>query len=105
MPYVKGYKIGQKVACMVEVDRLDPEVDEYIRVIVHQLPRTAYKYIATAKEHNLPVDQKDGHIALIIVLEVGEDEKALKEKEIVVDESIEWAKPHVLVGPDVWEIA
>ncbi|KAF8802227.1 hypothetical protein BYT27DRAFT_7197315 [Phlegmacium glaucopus] len=107
MTYVKGYKIDrQKVASMVEVDCHDPEVDEYIRVIVHQLPRSAYKYITAAKEHNPPADpMEDGHLALIIVLEAGQDEKTLREKEIVVDESIEWAKPHVLVGPDIWEVA
>ncbi|KAF8810567.1 hypothetical protein BYT27DRAFT_7336617 [Phlegmacium glaucopus] len=43
-------------------------------------PRTAYKYIATVKEHDVPIDQEDGHVALIIVLEVEEDEKALMEK-------------------------
>ena len=106
MTYVKGYKIDRKlVASMIEVDPVDREVDEYIRAIVHMFPRTSYKYIASAKERNVPIDQKDGHRALVIVLEVGDDEKALREKKIVVDATIEWAKPHVLVGPEVWEIA
>ena len=97
--YVKGFKIDRKmVTSMIEVDLLDNEVDEYIRVII---PRTAYKFITTAKEPNVPIDQKDGHLALIIVLLVGNDENTLREMEIVVDPTIEWALPHVLVGPDV----
>jgi hypothetical protein len=90
---------------MIEVDPIDHEVDEYIRVIVHMFPRTAYKYITTAKESNVPIDQKDGRLALVIVLEVGDDENTLREMVIVVDPTIEWALPHVLVGPDIWEIA
>lgn len=106
MTFVKGYKIDRgKVAEMFNFDRLNPEVDELIRTIVHELSRDAYKYIATAKEHTIPPGQEDGHIALIIVLEVDDNEKALREKEIFVHESIEEAKPHVLVGPDIWEIA
>lgn len=106
MTFVKGYKIDRgKVAEMIEHDRLDPEVDDTIRIIVHRLSRDAYKYIATAKEHDIPAGQEDGHLALIIVLAVDEDKEALKEKEIHVHESIEEAKPHVLVGPDIWEMA
>lgn len=106
MTYVKGYKIDRKmVASMIEVDPLDHEVDEYIRVIVYMFPRTAYKYIASAKESNVHIDQKDGHRALVIVLQVGDDENALRETEIAIDATIEWAMPHVLVGPGVLETA
>lgn len=106
MTYVKGYKIDRKkVASMIKVDPADREVDEYIRVIVYMFPRTAYKYIASAKEPNIPIDQKDGHRALVIVLEMGDDENALKEMDIAIDATIEWAKPHVLFGPEVWETA
>ena len=104
--YVKGFKIDRnKVANMIEVDPADQEVDEYFRVIVHMIPRTAYKFITSAKNPNVPIDQSDGHLALVIVLEVGDDENALREMEIVVDPTIEWALPHVLVGPEVWEVA
>lgn len=37
------------------------------------------------------------HRALVIVLE----ENALKEMDIAIDATIEWAKPHVLVGREV----
>jgi hypothetical protein len=65
-------------------------------------PRTSYKYIASVNERNVPIDQKDGHRALVIVLEVGDDESALRERKIAVDATIEWGKPHVLVGPEVF---
>ena len=68
-------------------------MDKYIRVIVHMFPCTAYKYIASAKEPNVPIDQKDGHRALVIVLEMGDDENALKEMDIPIDATIKWAKP------------
>ena len=106
MTYVKGYKIDRKmVASMIKVDPGDYEVDEYIYVIVHMLPRTSYKYFASVREWNVPIEQKDGHRALVIVLEVGDDENALRETKITVDATIEWAKPHVLVGPGIWEVA
>ena len=107
MTFVKGYKIDRgKVAETFEVaDRLDPEVDELICTIVHELFRGAYKYIATAKERAILPGQEDGHIALIIVLEVDDNEMVLREKEIDVHESIRKAEPHVLVGPDIWELA
>ena len=44
-------------------------------------------------------------MALIIALEIGEDKDEMKEKDLgEFDESIRVALPHVLVGPDVWEL-
>ncbi|KAF8157892.1 hypothetical protein B0H34DRAFT_858790 [Crassisporium funariophilum] len=56
-----------------------------------------------AKTFFLQRRSADGHLALIIALAVDEDEEALKQKESFVDEAIEAARPHVLVGPDIWE--
>jgi hypothetical protein len=92
-----------KIAALVESSH-DPEVDAYIPIIVHQLNRDGYKYITTAWEHGVPRDAKGGRLALVIVLDVGYDEEELRKKDLGdVDWSIEWARPHVLVGPDVWE--
>ena len=45
------------------------------------------------------------HLALIIALETGEDKDEIKKKDLgEIDESIRVALPHVLVGPDVWEL-
>ena len=41
---------------------------------------------------------------MIIVLDIGYDEEELRQKDLGdIDWSIEWARPYVLVGPDVWE--
>jgi hypothetical protein len=48
-------------------------------------------------------NEKD--LALAIVLEIGDDEEALKKMELPsLDETIAVALPHVLVGPGVWEL-
>ena len=107
--YVKGFKIDRKKVADVadvESDR-DAEVDAYIRVILSGLNRSGYKFIAAAHEHTPPGQIPDGRtrLALIIVLEEGSDEETLRGQGLeCIDESINFARPHVLIGPDVWEL-
>ena len=103
--YVKGYKIDrQKVADLVEAaNRKDPLVDAGIRSVVARLNRSAYMNIATG--YDPPTPEGARHLALIVALDVGYDQEQLKEKKLGdIDESIMAALPHVLVGPDVWEL-
>ena len=103
--YVKGFKIDrQKVADVVEArDRIDPLVDTGIQVIVGRLNRSAYMNIVTGYEPPSPDGKR--HLVLIIALEIGEDKDEMKKKDLgEIDESIRVALPHVLVGPDVWEL-
>jgi hypothetical protein len=103
--YVKGFKIDrQKVAEVVEaVSRSDPLVDAGIRVVVQQLERSAYIDIVTGYEQ--PSSDGKRHLALIIALDIDTDEEKLREKPLgTIDETIQIALPHTLVGPDVWEL-
>lgn len=107
--YVKGFKLDrQKIAKVAGVGNpSDPEVDEYIRVIISGLNRGGYKFIGTVHEHTPPGQQADGstHLAVAIVLELGYDAEELRKKELKpIEESIAFAQPHVLDGPDVWEL-
>jgi len=44
-------------------------------------------------------------LSLIIALAIGDDKDELKKKDLEeIDESVRKALPHVLVGPDVWEL-
>jgi hypothetical protein len=44
-------------------------------------------------------------VALILDLEFGYDKGELKNKDLgKIDESIQKALPHALVGPEVWEV-
>jgi hypothetical protein len=99
--YVKGFKIDRMlVAKLADVeDPMDPEVDAYIPIVVHQLYRPGYKFIASVFEN----DRTDA--ALVIALEVGYNREELENKALgEIDETIQWVKPHVLVGPGVWEV-
>ena len=103
--YVKGFKIdSQKVADIVGAkDELDPVVESAIDVIVDRLNRSAYLRIVVGCEPPSPDGERN--LALIIALEIGEDKDELKKKDLgEIDESIRVALPHVLVGPDVWEL-
>jgi hypothetical protein len=102
--YAKGFKIDrQKVANMIEAPRGDPIVDTGIRVVVEQLNRSAYIRIVVGCEP--PSADGQRHLALVIALEIGDDEEGLKKKELgTIDDSIRAALPHALVGPDVWEL-
>ena len=103
--YVKGFKIDrQKVANIVEArDRIDPLVDTGIHVIVGRLDRSAYMNIVTGYESPSPDGER--HLALVIALGIGDDKDEMKKKDLgEIDDSIRVAPPHVLVGPDVWEL-
>jgi hypothetical protein len=86
--YVKGFKIDrQKVADMIKAPRGDPIVDTGIRVVMEQLNRSAYIRIVVGYE---PLSA-DGqcHLALVIALEIDDDEERLRKKELgTIDESI-----------------
>jgi hypothetical protein len=102
--YVKGFKIDrQKVADIVEAKRSDPLVDAAIGVVVELLNRSAYLNIVTGYEPPSPDGER--HLALVVALEIDDDEQRLVKKELgTIDESIIAALPHTLVGPDVWEL-
>jgi hypothetical protein len=106
--YVKGFILDRDLVAKVAGVKSpnDPEVDEYIRVIIDGLNRCGYKFIGGVYERTRPGQQYDRstHLAVAIVLDIGHDEEALRRKELEpIDETIAAAKPHVLVGPDVWE--
>jgi hypothetical protein len=84
---------------------LDPQVDNFIHVIISKVNCEGYKYIAAAYDHP-PADPTDC-LSVVIVLNEGYDEEELKKREVAagpIDESIEFARPHVLDSPDVWEL-
>jgi hypothetical protein len=101
--YVKGFKIDrQKLANMLEVEAEDPRIMIGINIVVQKLNRSAYKNIEGGYEPTV-----DGHRQLvhIIAMDYGDNEEQLREKELEdVDESIRVALPHVLEGPDIWEL-
>jgi len=83
--------------------RVDPQVDLAIRAIVARLNRSAYLNIVTGYEPPGPDGKR--RLALIIALEISDDEDELRKKDLgEIDESIGVALDHVLVGPDVWEL-
>jgi hypothetical protein len=105
--FVKGFKIDQaKVVTLIDLK--DPDltvIEDYITIIVHELNREGYKYIGCAYDHE--PDPQDGkrRLVLVIVLDESADEEELKNKALgEIDATIEWARPHVLEGPDVWEL-
>jgi hypothetical protein len=103
--YVKGFKIDrQKIANLLEVtSTTDPLVEGGIRVVVGRLNRDAYIKIVTGYEPPGPDGKR--HLALVIALEIDDDEERLRKMELgTIDESIQVALPHTLVGPDVWEL-
>ena len=106
--YVKDFKLDRdklaKSATRYSGD--DGDVDSYIPVLIHQLNRDSYKYVGCAYEDE--PDPRGGQRCptLVIVLEQGTDKEELERMELKypTDASIEWALPHVLQGPDVWEL-
>jgi hypothetical protein len=77
----------------------DPEVYIFIDIIVKGLNRDGYKFIGLVREPTQPTQQ-----ALAIVLEIGSSAEELRKIELHVDDTIMAAKPHVLIGPGVWEL-
>jgi hypothetical protein len=89
--------------CKQARDGIDPLVEAGISAILDRLNRSAYLNIVGGYEPPGP----DGvrYLAVIIALEIGYDKDELKKKDLgEIDESIREALPHVLVGPDVWEL-
>jgi hypothetical protein len=103
--YVKGFKLDrQKVANVIGAkDRMDPLVETGIQVMIRQINRSAYLRIEGGYEPPGPDGER--HVSIIIALAIGNDKDELKKRPLGdIDESIERALPHVLVGPDVWEL-
>lgn len=105
--FVKGFKIDQdKVVRSAKLK--DPDltiIESYITTIVHVLNREGYKYIGCAYDHDPDPQDGERRLVLVIVLDESTDEEELKNKALgQIDDTIEWAKPHVLEGPDVWEL-
>jgi hypothetical protein len=99
--YAKGFKVDrQKVANIVGAPLIEAGIR---RAIVDRLDRSAYLSIEGGYEPPGPDGMRD--LAFIIALEIGYDKDELKKKDLAeIDESIKEALPHVLVGPDVWEL-
>jgi hypothetical protein len=105
--FIKGYIIDYDlVAKAANIDASDLNVHHYTRVIMSALNRDGYKFIGSVYRHVEPGKQpNEKDLALAIVLEIGEDEEALKKMELPpLDETIAACLPHVLVGPGVWEL-
>jgi hypothetical protein len=67
--------------------------------VVRLLNRDGYKYIDCGYKHG------SGDIIIIVVLADGFDKEEVKNTDLgVIDETIEWARPYVLTGSDVWEM-
>jgi hypothetical protein len=94
--YIKGFEINRdKVATIVPCAK----VDVAINIIIEQyLDRAGFKYIACGL--------REGHRVnwpLVIVLDDGFDEQALRESPLgEIHWSVQWVMD-VLDGPDVWE--
>src|SRR6266545_2039417 len=103
--YAKGFKIDRGlIAKTFELaHRNDPEVDSYFMTIVSGLNREAYKCITTAYDHEARPDEPA--ICNIIAFETSTDKGALEALDLgPLDETIERARPYVLVGPQVWKL-
>ena len=105
--YVKGFILDRHlVAKILEAKHAtNPEVNRFIHTVVRGLNCDGYKFIGTVYRHKSDPMFSESKLALAIVLEVGCDEEALKRMELPpLDDTIAAAQPHVLIGPDVWEL-
>ena len=98
--YFKGFILDRRaIAKLADVESTnDPEVDIYTNIIIRGLNRNEYKFIGLVRD----TPRKD-YLALAIVLEVGSSAEELRKVELHADDTIMTAKPHVLIGPGVWE--
>jgi hypothetical protein len=81
-------------------DANHPQVDDLLEITVHRLNRSAYKFIGTIARPD---------VGNVIVLADSFDkevlDQALEAMDMEqIDETIQEAKEHVLVGPKVWEL-
>jgi len=88
-------------------DMMDPEINAFIPSVVRQINRFAYLKIVGGWETGktaTPLDT-ERELEVIIALAFGNDKDDLEKKDLrEIDSSINWALPHALEGPDVWEL-
>ena len=98
--YVKGFKVDtEKVANIVGArDKKDPLILNGISAVVNRINRSGYLRIEGGYKL-----EGERHFCFIFALAIGDDKDELKKRDLG-DESILKALPHVLVGPDVWEL-
>ena len=99
--YFKGFILDRRaIAKLAGVESTnDPEDDIYSDIIIKGLNRNGFDFIGLVRD----VPRKD-YFALAIVLKVGSNAEELEKIELDVDDTIMDAKPHVLIGPGVWEL-
>jgi hypothetical protein len=108
--YAKGFILDRNlVAKLAKVEsETDPKVAAYIHSIISGLNREGYKFIGGVFRPPQPGQRAefgDKRLEMAIVLETGDDEAMLRSKELPpLDATIAAAQPHVLIGPDVWEL-
>ena len=103
--YVKGFKFDrEKIALVAEVQSShDPEVDAYFPIIKNMLNPHGYMCFTLVWENDVPRDAPDGRLAVVVVLDTGDDAEELRQRKLgELDSSIEAARV-ALAGPDVWE--
>jgi hypothetical protein len=95
---IKGYKLDrQKIRAVSK--RRDGESEEsydfkWIQPIINYIPETAYSYVGNGLE-------PDGHLNLVLVLEDGYDEAALKASDVRTPETLPHGPLKVLTA-GVW---
>ena len=96
--YIKGYKLDrQKIRATFKREDNEPEKIydfAWVRPIIDSIPETAYKYVGNGLE-------PDGHLNLVLVIEDGYDEAALKASEVQRPEMLPVGSLKVLT-PGVW---
>jgi hypothetical protein len=99
--YIKGYKLDSEKIRQTfsrKPDLPEETCDIYwYQPIVEYIPDTAYRYVGCGLE-------PDGHYNLVLVLDDGDDEAALKKTDVDLPESLPKQVLQVLT-PGVWESA
>ena len=96
--YIKGYKLDrQKIRTVFKRKDGEPEESydfKWIKPIINTIPETAYSYVGNGLE-------PDGHLNLVLVLEDGYDEAALKASDVQIPETLPQGSLKVLTA-GIW---
>lgn len=94
--YIKGYKLDrQKIHAVLKRKDGESEAQSYdFKWIKPIVPETAYSYVGNGLE-------PDGHLNLVLVLEDGYDEAALKASDVQTPETLPQGSLKVLTA-GVW---